>query len=964
MAPVDIAGAIFKTSPPSMRFLPIVERELREGSRRPSTYWSRVSVAFLACLVGVAAFLINYFQPKDPLGTILFWGLSGLSMLSCLLAGRAATADCLSREKREGTLGLLFLTDLKGYDVVLGKLVATSLAAFYALLTILPVLAIPLLVGGMTNGEFWRMALVLVNSFFFSLAVGILASAATRQYRAAMAANFFLFTLVVGVPVACGVAYGITHMRTLPPFFYSCPVFSFVMCADAQYTAAPADFWWSLATTHLLAWIFVAEACQIVPRAWADKPAVAASGRWRWREIGPLLSYGAPAQRVAFRKDALDANAFFWLAARAWLKPVHVWIFLGLAAIWWIHGWISNGVLWLDVVTYISTSYLLNVTFKLWVALEAGHQLGEDRRAGAFELLLVTPLTVGDILRGQFQALRRQFLRPLVVVVAVEFLFAVVLARRPDMGREIFFLLGGILLLLADMAALTWVSILSALTTRNPASAVMTTVSRVLVFPWVVLGGIMGIWHAVYLLDLTRLPPTESFPLGLWLATGFLADVFFGFRAWKALRLSFREIALRPLLKERRRFGWRQFRGKMAAVVRESAGRILAPQIRKPAFISLAVILVVACVLLYRGRPTAPPPVLVSITQSNTPMSIYHASQGVFMVLPDGTLWRWGRTFAGLPRAVVPVQVGTDHDWAKALGSDSFCLGLHSDGTMCQWRDRYGVTNLNSWPGQLWLDIGAGWNYGIAIRKDGTLWEWPLISGRPQPPPKKFLSQIGDATNWAAVSTRGDQRLGLRSDGTLWVWGRFAYLNGTAWTSQNFSNPTQVCADTNWTALDATGLARNRSGELWSAWFASPDAKASASSVCTLMTSNWAAAHIHSEPFWEKAQVRSDGSLWLTTVPPFPAAPASAQEWHQLGSRSDWIDLWGVGGTWFGLTADGTLWVWGFDLGAEPQAGATFASRLQLLKQRLAGQRIVPSQQRSPPMIKRPRPLLRLVQKR
>jgi len=34
-----------------------------------------------------------------------------------LLCGVFLTSDCLSEEKREGTLGLLFLTDLKGFDI-------------------------------------------------------------------------------------------------------------------------------------------------------------------------------------------------------------------------------------------------------------------------------------------------------------------------------------------------------------------------------------------------------------------------------------------------------------------------------------------------------------------------------------------------------------------------------------------------------------------------------------------------------------------------------------------------------------------------------------------------------------------------------------------------------------------------------------------------------------------------------
>ena len=81
-----------------------------------------------------------------------------------LLAGIFTTADCLSEEKREGTLGLLFLTDLKGYDIVLGKIVAASVNWFFGLLALFPVLALSLLMGGVAPGEFWRKILGLATS--------------------------------------------------------------------------------------------------------------------------------------------------------------------------------------------------------------------------------------------------------------------------------------------------------------------------------------------------------------------------------------------------------------------------------------------------------------------------------------------------------------------------------------------------------------------------------------------------------------------------------------------------------------------------------------------------------------------------------------------------------------------------------------------------------------------------------
>jgi hypothetical protein len=115
--------------------LPLVERELHLASRRSSTYWMRFAAA--GVMIGLAfCMLIIARQKSVQGGKTLFMTLSILLFGYCLFAGVRYTADCLSEERREGTLGLLFLTDLRGYDVVIGKLIANSLYAFYALLAV------------------------------------------------------------------------------------------------------------------------------------------------------------------------------------------------------------------------------------------------------------------------------------------------------------------------------------------------------------------------------------------------------------------------------------------------------------------------------------------------------------------------------------------------------------------------------------------------------------------------------------------------------------------------------------------------------------------------------------------------------------------------------------------------------------------------------------------------------------
>jgi hypothetical protein len=895
-------------------------------------------------------------------------------MLFCLLAGRRSTADCLSREKREGTLGLLFLTDLKGYDVVLGKLAATSISSFYALMAVFPVLAIPLLTGGMTNAEFWRMVLVLVNTFFFSSAIGIFVSALSRDFRTAMAVNFLLLLLLAAMPAGCGMGISIAKGRWIGPLFYSCPVFSFICCADAPYAANTRDFWYSVALTHALAWVFVLLACWIVPSAWADRPVAAPSRKWRWRDLAAMISYGREAKRAAFRKRALEVNAFYWLAARARLKPAHVWTFLAVGVVWWFYGWFKNRVYWISEETCFTAALVVNLTLKLWIAQEAGQRLGEDRRSGAFELLLATPLTVGEMLRGQILALRRQFLKPLLAVTALELLLALALALHwKAYGRDFFwnadsgdflFCMGGVLMLWADFTALAWVAMAAALTCRTQTQATLQAVARILVLPSVLCASVLAALHAGYLMDLTRWQPGKGFNLSLWFGLGVAADLFFGLRAWHLLQNHFRQLAAQSFLRDRPLSHWKPLWIKAAGWARTAAAWFISPRARKPALACLAAAVTLAAILFIRARAHFPQPVLVSITQSNAPLKILPAGgYGVFFIMPDRTLWRWGVTATPpATRAAMPEQIGAAHDWVKAVGTGIHSVGLRADGTVWAWGFSLGRVYPEpqpALPGRDWIDVGTSQHNATALKNDGTLWTWnePLIGEKPQ----SFSSLHREpGSNWTALACTAGATFALRSDGALWAWGTFNGLQAGRWVTVSIGNPVPLCADRDWTELEPEVMARNRAGELWDATYAVPDASTNAAAVLTLVSSNWAADHLQSAAPWGRAQVRADGTLWTAPFQLRQGLAPFAGDWRQIEAATHWEAVWGGGPIGFALAADGTLWTWGLDLGKAPIK--TLQSRLELLQRRLTGGSASTSARDFPPYSSEPRPLLKFVQ--
>src|SRR6266487_6086298 len=142
-----------------MSLPPVIDRELRLRARQGMTYWGRCAVAAIAVLVCIEEIETanRAFSPALA-GAATFHAVSWLGLLVAF-AATLVTADCLSRERRDGTLGLLLLTDLKGQDVVMGKLCVAGLSAAYVLVGFLPAVGLVLMMGGVSGSEIGRTAL-------------------------------------------------------------------------------------------------------------------------------------------------------------------------------------------------------------------------------------------------------------------------------------------------------------------------------------------------------------------------------------------------------------------------------------------------------------------------------------------------------------------------------------------------------------------------------------------------------------------------------------------------------------------------------------------------------------------------------------------------------------------------------------------------------------------------------------
>ncbi len=396
-----------------MNWLLIAVRELRVASRKSSTFWVRLAAALTAAIIGSGCFLVSTLQQTrlSQIGIMLFGVLSWVCAAAALSAGLFFTSDCLSQEKREGTLGLLFVTHLRGYDVVLGKLLATSLRAFYALLALLPILAITELMGGITGAQYWKTALALVNALFVSLAVGMFVSAISRDAQKALAATLLLLlALAVGGLAADAIIAGLKKRAFSPAWSLSSP--GYVLAAASAW--GRSSFWPGLLATHLLGWVGFVLACLLVPRTWQERKRTNLSNEgWRF-----AWKYGGARQRLRLRETLLERRPIAWLASRECWQSRALWgvailLVVGFFVVLTQHVPQEVWFIW----NYIGG--LFTLVIYVWAASQACRLLVEARQSGFLELLVVTPLGVRQIIGGQWRALWRSFGIPLLMLISL-----------------------------------------------------------------------------------------------------------------------------------------------------------------------------------------------------------------------------------------------------------------------------------------------------------------------------------------------------------------------------------------------------------------------------------------------------------------------------------------------------------------------------------------------------------------
>jgi ABC-type transport system involved in multi-copper enzyme maturation permease subunit len=481
---------------------PVVRRELRVASRRRETWRLRVYFGAGAAVSAVFGMLLPDITRSERGLTVLI-SMAVCGLVLSVFSGPYLTADAVSSEKREGTLGLLFLTPLNGWEIVSGKMLTHSLQVSYALVGGFPLFFLPVLLGGVVWSEVTRLVLVLLLTLLVSLACGVFWSTVSREARTAVLATTVTMILLTLLPwlwvLIQDKLLGGTQLVG-PPL--ASPMTGTILAFESNYRR-PGYQGWGVASGAFVYWGSVCcmlglSAVLLAISGWLLR------GVWRRAEAGtgapkpPRREVGFMINRLRWT-PALERAPLVWLAAR------------GLAEGPWLP-WVRwTGVVFFGIMLVVSVStsfweggytmafcsaYGLHLWTRIQLALAATRRLNEDWRSGALELVLTTPVQEIEMVRAHHESLKRAFLRPLLLLLGLNGLLesAVILFPRElhmDGGAGLVFtslFLAGAVVTPADLVTLRWLGLRESLRQPTQLKATGRTFGLLVAGPWLGFG--------------------------------------------------------------------------------------------------------------------------------------------------------------------------------------------------------------------------------------------------------------------------------------------------------------------------------------------------------------------------------------------------------------------------------------------------------------------------------------------
>jgi ABC-type transport system involved in multi-copper enzyme maturation permease subunit len=296
---------------------PIFNREFLTVPRRDRHFMTRVAALGLLWVIGITAWQATVGFTKDAalgetarFGLLLFQIVSFVQLTLLLFFSALSAASTVSQEKDRRTFILLLLTDMRDYEIVLGKMLGSLLPIGVLFTVTVPFFAMILLLGGVSGAQVTQAVIVLAATAIAAGSLGALVALwRERTFQAlalAVLAIVFYLLIVQGIGIIGALATEQSwSLRTawLDPF----TAMLYVLEPPSPEPALPPAYGYAMTMLGLSA-------------------ALNAFGIWKLRKWNPS---GEPVQQREAPEDTEDnpetrakAHAAPGTARKVWKNPI------------------------------------------------------------------------------------------------------------------------------------------------------------------------------------------------------------------------------------------------------------------------------------------------------------------------------------------------------------------------------------------------------------------------------------------------------------------------------------------------------------------------------------------------------------------------------------------------------------------------------------------------------------------
>jgi hypothetical protein len=454
----------------SRRIPPLVGRELLAYARQPWTYWLRSLATLGAVLVLIVMAATGHNRTGSTDGLPLFQGSVAVLFVIASLNGLRSASNCVGAERRQGTLTLLFLANLKLNTILVSKLVANSMRSAFALLGTLPVLGLCVLLGGVSGLVFVQGALAILATAWLSMMIGLDQSCRNQSEHEAF-------------------SHGVRQLL----FWNVVPIISPLWLLFSAFGRRPTTFfyyWATLVALVAVGFFFLLRAKATLARNWREAPVEEGEN-----EAMERLKAASTLPRLGHlkRPPRLCGNTppALWLIsrygdARQVSSPTITVCFLVLIILMLLPAFFL-GQFDSFAYVYLVVMGACRLVQLLAMAKIAPQSFGDVARHGALEILQTTPVTLKDLVRAAERFLLTQFGKGIIPILVMDALVAFLLQFKQGWSREtvrfVLLLLGINSFFLPALLAMASTGIWLGIKQRSLARASFSTVAYLVLLP-------------------------------------------------------------------------------------------------------------------------------------------------------------------------------------------------------------------------------------------------------------------------------------------------------------------------------------------------------------------------------------------------------------------------------------------------------------------------------------------------